>query len=168
MKDNTPLPNIGNEQLRLEVSTSTHLSQIKLWLNDSQNVLEWAGQSFDFPTSNANFIEQLSAPGFTSFSLMRNDELVGFGQYQLHPPLLHIGRLVINPKLRGNGFAHVLLQGLINEGTKKGAIKKVSLFVYQSNKIAYTVYMKAGFIKTVYPNGKKEINGCDYLTLSYQ
>jgi ribosomal protein S18 acetylase RimI-like enzyme len=168
MKNNTPLPNIVNEKLHLEVSTSTHLSLIQLWFTDREKVLTWAGQSFDFPTSNANFIQQLSAHGFTSFSLMLNEDLVGFGQYQLYPPFLHLGRLVINPKHRGNGFAHVLLQSLINEGAKKGAIKKVSLFVSQSNKIAYKVYTKAGFIKKVYPQGKREIEGCDYLTLSYE
>lgn len=166
--DKNDLPIIVHDELRLEVSTNTHLSQVQLWFNDNRQIREWAGYSFDFPTSNANFIQQLSAPGFTSFSLMHNEDLVGFGQYQLYPPFLHLGRLAINPKLRGNGFAHVLLQSLINEGAKKGAIKKVSLFVSQSNKIAYKVYTKAGFIKTVYPQGKKEIEGCDYLTLSYE
>lgn len=163
--DKNPFPIIVNKALCLEVSTNVHLSQIQGWFNNSQQVLEWAGPSLEFPSSDATFIQQLSAPGFTSFSLMHNDKLVGFGQYQLHPPFLHLGRLVINPGLRGNGLAHVLLKRLIDEGVKKDTIETVSLFVYQSNKIAYKLYRKAGFTEGVYPLSKQKIPGCDYLVL---
>ena len=162
----TALPIIVKESLCLEVSTKIHLSQLKSWFNDSQQVLEWAGPSFVFPASETSFIQQLSAPIFTSFSLTHNDDLVGFGQYQLHPPFLHLGRLAIKPIYRGNGLGHALLKALIDEGIKNDTIKTISLFVYNNNQIAYKVYKKAGFTKSVYPLGKQKIKDCDYLVLN--
>jgi ribosomal protein S18 acetylase RimI-like enzyme len=164
--DKNTLPIINNERLCLKTATKSHISQLQSWFNDSDQVLKWAGPSFDFPATNAAFHQQLSAAGFTSFSLLHNDDLIGFGQYQLHSPFLHLGRLVINPKQRGNGLASILLAELIRQGAKQDTIKKVSLFVYVDNPVAYKAYIRAGFNKTAYPPGKQSIEGCDYLTLT--
>lgn len=163
--DKNALPKIVNDRLCLEASTYTHFSKIRSWFKDGKQIQEWAGSSFDFPASDASFTQQLNTPGFTSLSLMHDNYLVGFGQFQLHPPFLHLGRLTINPKLRSKGLAHVLLRHLIDEGSKTRTIKTVSLFVYESNEIAYRVYKKAGFVKCAYPLGKQKIQGCDYLVL---
>lgn len=154
-----------NPGLSWETATKTHISQLQSWFNDSEQVLKWAGSSIDFPATDVSFYQQLSAAGFTSFSLSYDSNLIGFGQYQLHPPFLHLARLVINPKQRGKGYASLLISHLIEEGAKQGTIKKVSLFVYENNPVAYKAYTSAGFIKDKYPPGKQVIEGCDYLTL---
>lgn len=164
--DKNALPIINSESLCLKTATKSHISQLRLWFKDSGQVLKWAGPSFDFPATDAEFHERLSAVGFTSFSLLHNDKLIGFGQYQLLPPFMHLGRIVINPRLRGTGLGSILLSLLIEQGALQDTVKKVSLFVYVNNPVAYKAYLRAGFTKTAYPPGKQSIEGCDYLTLT--
>jgi len=166
-----------SESLSLKRASKTHIAELQTWFNDSDQILMWAGPSLGFPLGKDDFREKLSELGFTSFALISNlqqkvsdsqqkENVYGFGQYQLHPPLLHLGRLAISPRHRGKGLASVLLNKLIKKGNRQGTITTVSLFVFVSNTAAYKAYLSAGFVKTANPTGKQIIEGCDYLTLN--
>lgn len=164
--DKNTLPINRNLSLSLEKASKTHISLIRSWFNSHEQVREWAGPSFGFPTTSAEFYKQISQSEFTSFALVDGDNLIGFGQYQIHSNFLHLGRLAINPDHRGKGFAYHLLTALIDKGKEQNTIKKVSLYVYQNNLVAYKTYLRAGFSKSKLLNGKRPNEGCDFLTMT--
>lgn len=159
------LPSLDKKQLCLQKASKAHIAQLQLWFTSKQSLLMWGGPKLDFPATAEQFFEQLTVGEFASFSLMLNKQLVGFGQYQLHSPFMHLARVAINPQYQRLGFASVLLQHLLDRGGAQVGINQASLFVYIRNEVAYKTYIKKGFQKTALPCGIKKMNGCDYLTM---
>ncbi|MFT4653304.1 MAG: ribosomal protein S18 acetylase RimI-like enzyme [Kangiellaceae bacterium] len=163
--DKNTLLSIDKNQLCLQKASKEHIAQLQLWFTSKRSLLMWGGPKLDFPASAEQFFEQLTAGEFSSFSLLLNQQLIGFGQYQLYSPFMHLARVAINPQYQRLGFASVLLQQLLDHGCEQGDINQASLFVYIKNQIAYKTYIKKGFQKTTLPNGITKTNDCDYLTM---
>lgn len=163
--DKNTLTQVNKDQLCLQKASKTHIAELQLWFTSQQAVLTWGGPKLSFPAAEHEFFEQLTGGEYTSLSLMMNKQLVGFGQYQIHPPFMHLGRLAINPHYRGLGLASILLKHLLDSGSMLSGVSRASLFVYTDNHIAYQTYVKRGFKKTLLPSGVNKMEGCDFLTL---
>ena len=163
--DKNPISIINQDEFILTHANRRHIAIVQSWFSTAQEAKLWAGPSFEFPVTGEVFFAQLDQHDYQSFALLYAKQVIGFAQYQQHPPLLHIGRIVINPSMRGRGLVSVLLQKLIAMGNADVNIQKVSLYVYSHHRSAYKAYVKYGFIKTKVTAGLKVATDCDYLSL---
>lgn len=128
-----------------------HITEMMSWFDSQADVVNWAGPQFTYPYSTSSFIKDLKLEQLTSFSLLDQGKLVGFGQCYERLGHLHLGRLIISPGERGQGHAQKLMAAIANEGQKMIKANALSLFVYQDNRPAIQAYVRAGFAITDYP-----------------
>jgi ribosomal protein S18 acetylase RimI-like enzyme len=165
--DKNSLTGIAPGHVCLHKASKLHIAELQRWFTSEQSMLMWGGPALSYPSSELLFYEQLTSTKIQSFSLVLHHQLLGFGQYQLLPPFMHLGRLVINPQFRRLGLSSVLVRRLIESACALADLSQASLFVYESNYIAKRVYLKEGFKESTVPNGVKQIEGCNFLTLLF-
>lgn len=163
--DKNTISVIEKEGLCLRSASKADIANVQTWFSDAQSVLSWGGPSLTYPISTTNFYLQLCRGNYDSFVMYAGAELVAFGQYQLHPPLVHLARLSVHPQHRGKGLASMLLQKLIEQALTRAQLNQASLYVYQSNHIARNLYIKMGFTKTNLPKSKRGLVGCDFMVM---
>ena len=165
--DQNPISTINVSSTVLVEAVLTDFRALQQWFTHPRDVLLWAGPSFVFPCSEANFTSQLSEQGFKSFALKQTNTLVAFGQFQLHGSNAHFGRLAVNPQYRKQALSYALINALIERASNANpeALKTISLFVFTANKAAVTSYTNMGFVKAEAPASYKRIKQCDYMLL---
>lgn len=87
---------------------------------------------------------------------------MAFGQYYLRLERFHLGRLVVNPNLRGQGIASNLTHQLSVLGESDLKTDSCSLFAPEHNKSAIQTYTKLGFSMTDYPE-EISLENCIYM-----
>ena len=74
-------------------------------------------------------------------------QMVAFGQ---HWPRcagsVHIGRLIVNPAKRGQGFGRCLCQALMTQARADSGCRRVTLRVFRHNSVAVALYRSLGFV----------------------
>jgi ribosomal-protein-alanine N-acetyltransferase len=133
--------------LRLRPLRFEDHATIALWIADATACLRWAGPRLDFPFVLADFAEQLVAPGGTSYSLAEGDGApCGFGQHWvLTPGMVHLGRVIVAPGVRGAGLGRILCEQLIEAAVASTRAAAVTLRVYRDNLPALALYRRLGF-----------------------
>ena len=130
----------------------SHVLEMMAWFSNEADLKQWAGPNFRYPFNLFTFTEDLKISPMSTFSLVsEEDEFLGFGQYDQRLDKCHLGRLVVNPKLRGKGVIAELIKGISEQGTKRLNVKACSLFVLSHNQSAIKAYQKAGFVLADYP-----------------
>ncbi|MGJ8682363.1 GNAT family N-acetyltransferase [Paraglaciecola sp.] len=138
--------------MQLTQPMEVHLVKMMTWFADEQELKDWAGPNFRYPLSLSSFTEDLKLNKLKSFVLLSNKaEFLGFGQYYLRLNKCHLGRLVVNPKFRGQGIAFELMSQLCAQGLQELGVTDCSLFVLGYNESAIKSYKKFGFEFTDYP-----------------
>ena len=121
---------------------------IASWITDSGTCQRWAGPRVSFPFSANDLPTRLLHPGIESYCL--SDGLVatyGFGQFWVVTPgAVHLGRLIISPELRGQGFGRKLCQQLMKKAVQRTGARKITLRVYRDNTPAVALYLNLGFV----------------------
>ena len=98
-----------------------------------------------------------------SFSLISNEgDFLAFGQYYLRLGMCHLGRLVVNPNLRGKGIVSHLIKQLSIFGKSDLRTDSCSLFVLGHNESAIQAYTKLGFSMAEYPE-EIPLKNCFYM-----
>tara|TARA_R110001632_G_scaffold143468_2_gene259519 strand:+ start:49516 stop:49977 length:462 start_codon:yes stop_codon:yes gene_type:complete len=129
-----------------------HIRQLMTWFEDEAQLAIWSGPDFRYPFDLSSFKYDLKLTSLQSFSgLSAQRELLAFGQYYLREGKCHLGRLVVNPEFRGQGFIAELIEKLSAVGRQELAVNACSLFVYNHNTSAITAYEKLGFVIENYP-----------------
>lgn len=119
---------------------------VAAWLPDQASTLRWAGPRIIFPFDAAQLEVQLQVPGGKSYTLQSNGEIVAFGQHWvLEVPSVHLGRLIVSPTHRGNGFGRELCCQLIAAAMENTGASSVTLRVYKDNEVALALYHSLGF-----------------------
>ena len=130
-----------------------HLVEMMSWFSSEQALTDWAGPNFSYPFNLPSFVEDLKLNSLSSFSLVdNNSNFLAFGQYYQRLGKCHLGRLIVNPNLRGKGIASTLMFSLCELGLKELAVKECSLFVLAHNDNAIKAYEKFGFSFAHYPD----------------
>ncbi len=141
------VPHLTQQHPLLQASRPSDFLELASWIGDEQGCLWWAGPRIPYPFAPAQLLERLAADDWVSRSLCNAEgALLGFGQYRsLVPGLLHLGRLIIAPTHRGNGWIDHLVLGLANEGTLATGARRVALRVFRENTAAVKAYQRLGF-----------------------
>lgn len=149
--------------MELVKAQEQHINELRSWFSDQRSLESWAGPGFRYPFTAGSFAEDLNASEISSFVLVAPDkQLLAFGQYYLRIGRCHLGRLAVNPELRGRGLVAKLITGLMAEGKRELAVDECSLFVLADNESAIIAYKKVGFVFTEYPD-QISLDNCLYM-----
>ncbi len=133
------------------------------WFEDKAALQIWSGPNVRYPLNQESFTEDIQLAKLDSYILEDEDNnLVAFGQFYERLGRCHLGRLVVNPIYRRQGFGELLIKKLGQKGQSTLGLKGLSLFVLKTNKVALALYRKMDFEITDYPE-PLAIDGCLYL-----
>ncbi|MDO6445851.1 GNAT family N-acetyltransferase [Colwellia sp. 1_MG-2023] len=151
-------------RLTLIPCSQDHIETLRTWSTQQDEVTQWAGPNVRFPHTLQTFLADLKYPELPSYGLINEKKaLVAFGQFYQRLGHCHLGRLIVNPDFRRQGIAKILVEALSNKAQQVLQLTDLSLFVYQNNTAAITLYKKLGFNETNYPEDMP-LTDCLYLT----
>ena len=131
--------------LRFQSVDASRLKAVARWVNSAEECREWAGPGVGFPATGESVARDILAPDTSEYGLLDADRIVAFGQLiRRTAGRIHLARLIVHPRRRGQGLGASLLQGLIAEARNRGA-DIVSLNVDPNNLPAVSIYARAGF-----------------------
>ena len=118
-----------------------------------------------FPFEKTQFLHDIHFDSILSYALYDGDAMVAFGQCYDRLGHCHLGRLVVSPQHRRQGYGRVLIETLAQAGCQALNVTSVSLFVLKNNIPAKNLYLKLGFIEQVYPGDDvdMDLSSIDYL-----
>jgi len=154
--------------MKLVKPSHAHIKLLMSWFNNEKELVSWGGPQFHYPFTAQSFQDDLRLTELSSYVLLskatpyHQEQLLAFGQFYSRLNKCHLGRLVVNPKNRGQGVATQLVTQLINIGQAELATSSSSLFVYPDNHSAVRSYQKLGFEFAEYPE-EMNMNGCLYM-----
>lgn len=149
--------------MRLTQPSDPNFIELMSWFSTEEELTVWSGPDFRYPFDLSSFKSDLKLDSLKSFSLISTEgSLLAFGQYYLRLGRCHLGRLVVNPNLRGQGIASHLIQKLSVLGKSDLNTDSCSLFVLGHNKSAIQAYTKLGFSMADYPD-ELPLDNCFYM-----
>ena len=149
--------------MRLTQPSNEHFIELMSWFSSEDELNLWSGPNFRYPFDLSSFKSDLKLDILKSFSLISNEgNFLAFGQYYLRLGLCHLGRLVVNPNLRGKGIASHLIKQLSIFGKSDLRTDSCSLFVLGHNESAIQAYTKLGFSMAEYPE-EIPLENCFYM-----
>jgi ribosomal protein S18 acetylase RimI-like enzyme len=156
--------NSANDNLTLRPTQKSDVEIVFSWFRNEKAFETWAGPRIRYPQQADELYELLQQHGYYLYSLIsEKGTLLAFGQIQLLPNCLHLGRLAVNPDFRGKGISYKLIDKLASQGKKLGNFTHLSLFVYTSNNRAIHTYKRFGFVQHAWPKGLNSIDNCLYM-----
>lgn len=149
--------------MRLTQPSDEHFIELMSWFSSEDELNLWSGPNFRYPFDLSSFKSDLKLDTLKSFSLISNEgDFLAFGQYYLRLGMCHLGRLVVNPNLRGKGIASHLIKQLSIFGKSDLRTDSCSLFVLGHNESAIQAYTKLGFSMVEYPE-EIPLKNCFYM-----
>jgi ribosomal-protein-alanine N-acetyltransferase len=114
--------------------------------DDLDGVIEVERASFHNPTTREWYESELRRPDVCYVFVIRTatERVAGFCAFWRVADQIHINNLAIRPDLRSRGLGRYLLQGVLDEASRLGAIH-ATLEVRRSNAAARRLYERAGF-----------------------
>lgn len=121
---------------------------IASWIPDAKACIRWAGPLLSFPFAAAELEARLSVARGESYCLAEGGNTpYGFGQhFVVEQGLVHLGRIIVSPAVRGKGLGRELCRQLIARATQATGASAVTLRVYRDNPTALHLYLGLGFI----------------------
>ncbi|MBL1421763.1 MAG: GNAT family N-acetyltransferase [Alphaproteobacteria bacterium] len=123
------------------------LNQAGSWVNDQAQCTAWAGDIVRFPFLGNSLVDDIEFTQHQHFIIKIHDDLAAFAQLQtINPHHAHIGRLIINPKFRGQGIAPKFFKMLTDKAREQNPqISLITLNVLETNLTALRIYAAQGF-----------------------
>ena len=85
------------------------------WVGSADLLRQWGGPSLAFPATPESVWSAIGALSGNAFALLDSSgELLGFGQAFVRDPNVHLARLIVAPRRRGQGLAPILAMKLIH------------------------------------------------------
>jgi RimJ/RimL family protein N-acetyltransferase len=129
-----------------------HFPLLRSWLGSERELVQWGGPDLAYPLTDDQF-EQMISEGHTAppkrlcWMGVTNQDLAGHVQLALdwRNGVARIGRVMIAPNMRGQGFAVPLLKSAMEQAFSRPEIERTELNVYAWNAAAIRTYAKVGF-----------------------
>ncbi|MBV8467474.1 MAG: GNAT family N-acetyltransferase [Burkholderiales bacterium] len=148
----------------LQTPTTAHYAELASWIQDAHQCAHWAGAKLSFPFLAADLPELLHTEPCDTCALIGSaGRMLGFGQILLRREAGtgHLGRIIVNPALRGTGLGKVLCTQLIERGVATHGFRSMTLWVYVDNPAAVRLYESLGFR----PEAREGNEGCQFMRL---
>jgi len=138
------------------------LAELSGWFLTESEARNWGGPSIHFPLSLEQLKIDIEWDFADSYALVdERGNLLGFAQAFNKFGYKHLGRVVISPEMHGRKLGYKLMASLFNAAGTDGV--SFSLFVYEDNIPAKSLYESIGFVVQAYPKGIAEIKGCIFM-----
>lgn len=120
------------------------------WSPTVEVLHHWAGANTRWPATPESFWEDINVTDATTFALTSPDsDVLGLGQVRHREQTYgHIARVIVSPHHRGLGLGRSLCTSLMREAPKLHPITAYSLFVYDDNTTAISLYESLGFVRS--------------------
>jgi [ribosomal protein S18]-alanine N-acetyltransferase len=148
--------------VKIRPANEQDLAELSGWFLTETEAKYWGGPSIHFPLSLEQLKIDIEWDVADSYALVdEGGNLLGFAQAFNKFGCKHLGRIVISPEMRGRKLGYKLMAALQNSAARDGV--SFSLFVYEDNIPAKSLYENIGFEVQVYPEGIQEIKGCIFM-----
>ncbi len=149
----------------LKTACEVDIEELMTWFPDAHSVDIWGGPKFRYPFDCETFFADCRWRDFSSYCLRNPDnEFAAFGQLGSRYDRSHLARLIVNPRIRGQGVGRKLLEMMIAAARTEQEHAEIALFVYKDNEPAYQCYLALGFAVQEYPDDAPMPDKCFYLT----
>ncbi|RCU50324.1 N-acetyltransferase [Corallincola holothuriorum] len=135
---------------QLRMASATDLAELRSWFSALSDLRSWGGPEMGWARDEIDWLHKLQWPDAQSFAMLNSQRLLGFGQLRFSlgekgGGYCHLARLVVHPEARGRGFGMRLVTGLMALGEALWQPDYYSLFVFENNQTALSLYSKLGF-----------------------
>ena len=144
--------------MKIRPANEQDLTELSGWFLTESEAKNWGGPSIHFPLSLEQLKIDIEWDVAQSYALVdEGGSLLGFAQVFDKFGCKHLGRIVVSPEMRGKKLGYKLMAALLTSASRDGV--SFSLFVYEDNIPAKSLYESIGFEVRAYPEGKPEIKG---------
>jgi len=148
--------------VKIRPAKEQDLPKLSGWFLTESEAKNWGGPSIHFPLSLEQLKIDIEWDVAQSYALVdKGDNLLGFAQAFNKFGYKHLGRIVVSPEMRGRKLGYKLMAALLNSVGTDGV--SFSLFVYEDNIPAKSLYENIGFVVQAYPDGQPEIKCCIFM-----
>ena len=148
--------------MKIRPANEQDLAELSGWFLTESEAKNWGGPSIHFPLSLEQLKIDIEWDVAQSFALVdEGGSLLGFAQVFDKFGCKHLGRIVVSPEMRGRKLGYKLMAALLNSASRDGV--RFSLFVYEDNIPAKSLYENIGFKVRAYPEGQPEIKDCIFM-----
>ena len=148
--------------MKIRPANEQDLAELSGWFLTESEAKNWGGPSIHFPLSLEQLKIDIEWDVAQSYALVdKGDNLLGFAQAFNKFGYKHLGRIVVSPEMRGRKLGYKLMAALLNSVGTDGV--SFSLFVYEDNIPAKSLYENIGFVVQSYPDGQPEIKCCIFM-----
>ncbi len=141
--------------IKLEQFTQNDIPVMLKWLEKTNEefLVQFSGPRYTYPLNKEQILETMDDNSYILFKVIEEEtgEIVGHCQFvgvKSGAKSATIGRILLIPDKRGNGYGAKIIQQLQKYGKEKLFLQKMILKVYDFNKSAYNCYLKCGFVET--------------------
>lgn len=126
--------------------TNADLPVVASWVPDAEALFAFAGPWMTWPFLPSDLDDLYKRPGASAWMLDTSEgEPVGHVQFTPLEDALRIGRLIVAPSVRGQGWGRRLLLLTLDYARAQG-VSRVQLGVLASNASARRLYESVGFV----------------------
>jgi RimJ/RimL family protein N-acetyltransferase len=133
------------------------------WIDSNRLNYQWGGPNFTFPLDVIQITTHCAQPEVIPFIFVVDGKRAGYVElFQVSKHHLRICRVFVSNDFRGKKVAKSMLNQLIDLAKLKYCAHKLSLAVFQSNRVALGCYESLGFLVTSSEHGTREFDGEDW------
>jgi len=132
--------------------TAADYARLVEWVPDAAALYLFAGPSLVWPPTVGQFEELAKRPGLSAWMAADDEHQAAWGHFDLtiQGRAARLGRVIIDPRYRGQGLGQTLTRAVIEKARGLG-ISEVRLAVVTDNEPAVKAYRRAGFKEIVDP-----------------
>jgi RimJ/RimL family protein N-acetyltransferase len=119
------------------------------WINNAEDLMQFAGPALKFPLTHEQLDSSLSDPKRYAFRVVDESgrKAIGHAEIYLTADCAYLGRILVgNPASRGMGLGKEIVSNLLNYAFDILKQDTVQLNVFEWNQAAIRCYEKAGFL----------------------
>jgi RimJ/RimL family protein N-acetyltransferase len=140
--------------LELRSFSQKDFKELISWIRNPEELFIWSATTFTFPLDEnqleRHFQEAQTAKPRLMYTAQDGQTKEHVGHIELtridqENKKISIAYVLINPSKRGDGYGKALMKSILNECFDEMKMRKVDLFVFESNTVAIHIYQKMGF-----------------------
>jgi len=133
------------DSLRVRARNEQDVLQVVGWVPDAAALYLFSGTRLTWPLTAQQLQSMVGVDGVTSsVVVLPSGDLVGHFDLAIDASVARLGRVIVNPALRGRGLAITVVHLALAEAQQLG-VEVVRLNVISTNEPAIRTYRRAGF-----------------------
>ncbi len=146
--------------MRLEQFSEQHYDFLISWIHSEEHMYLWSGPTYSYPLDCAQVKAHCSKPEVNPFIVFNDAQPIGFTElYKVTQRHYRICRVIVAKEYRGQGLSKIMLNLIIDKALTDFGAWKLSLGVFERNRIAQNCYRDLGFKVRSVDRQSRIVNG---------